>query len=83
MLFIKENSISASPIFFAYLILKYMPKEKEITIYKIFELVKKIDPNIHVSQIMYALMFLYLCDIILFEPPHIKIKYVNTQASLF
>ena len=77
-LFTKDRNIKESFIYGGYIILKILKKKKnrKASFYEISEELT----NNHISnyrQQCFCLMFLYACDLIVFNEPYIEIKNAN------
>ncbi|EAY24741.1 ABC-three component system middle component 6 [Microscilla marina] len=73
----KDENIKSSSVYVGYLILKELKKFKKkgkdkISLFDLTQALKK-EKITHYRQIVFALMFLYSCDIINFEEPYIYI----------
>lgn len=68
-LFDKDGSITSSPIYFAYLILKIFKQRRvdSISIYSLGKAVKAHTTNVNLQQLFYALMILRMMGIIYIE----------------
>jgi hypothetical protein len=68
-IFDKDGSITSSPIYFAYLILKIFKgrRSDKISIYSLGKAVKMHTTNVNLQQLLYGLMILRMMDIIYIE----------------
>ena len=68
-LFDKDGSITSSPIYFAYLILKIFKQRRvdTISIYSLGKAVKAHTTNVNLQQLFYGLMILRMMGIIYIE----------------
>ena len=80
-LFNKYSGVTSSPIYICYLILKeysVMPKklktDKKISIYRVFNDIKKIDAKIPSDQIYLSLILMNSLGLASFERPYLIIK---------
>ena len=68
-LFDKDGSITSSPIYFAYLILKIFKKRRveRLSIYSLGRAVKAHTTNVNLQQLLYGLIILRMMGIIYIE----------------
>lgn len=66
----KDENIQQSAIYIGYIILLQLKKEEKISIYKMYNILKKRQIT-NTRQIMFSLVFLYENDIIDFKEPYI------------
>ncbi|NRB10396.1 MAG: hypothetical protein HRU35_02110 [Rickettsiaceae bacterium] len=74
----KNIDVTKSFVYGAYLVLKKLKhnKDKKISFYSISEELKKAGINRYRQQ-FFCLMFLYACDLIIFNEPYIELKNDN------
>lgn len=66
----KDENIEQSCVYIGYIILTKLQTEEKISIYKVYEILKKRKIT-NTRQIMFSLMFLYENNIIDFKEPYI------------
>ncbi len=66
----KDENIQQSAIYIGYIILLQLKKEEKISIYKMYNILKKRQIT-NTRQIMFSLVFLYENNIIDFKEPYI------------
>lgn len=66
----KDENIQQSAIYIGYIILLQLKKEEKISIYKMYDILKKRQIT-NTRQIMFSLVFLYENNIIDFKEPYI------------
>jgi len=86
-LFNKQSTVSSSPVYIGFLILKYARKCKteEVSIYKLLNVMKNTDKLSDPKQFMHALFFLHMTGIAEINGSNIKIgkRDAFSQTSIF
>ena len=81
-LFEKNSPVRNSSIYLGYLILKKMSAsrgKKELSMFQVTRMIKDLNPTCNAKQIIFALMFLHAADLIEFQKPFVRLKYVETN----
>ena len=71
MLISKDENIKNSIIYIGFLILKELEKQKQVSIFKISQMLKKVS-SISYRQLTFSLMFLYASGIINFDGVYVE-----------
>lgn len=81
VLFDKHSSIFSSPMYICYLMLKQhvsnpglLKSDRKISIYKLFNDLKKINSKIPSEQIYLSILLMYSLGLVEFERPYLIIK---------
>lgn len=69
-----DQTLKNSSLYLGYVILESIQKTKKITIFELYDLLKKEDRNFNYTNMIYALMFLYMNDLVCFTEPYIHAK---------
>ncbi len=75
-IFDKIGSIKNDPVYLSYLILNQFKRgNKElISIFKLVNVIKQVEPNCDVKQFVFALMLLISMNVIFFKAPYVGIS---------
>lgn len=66
-----DQALKNSSLYLGYLILESLKKQNKISIFDLYDLLKKEDRNFNYTNVVYALMFLYMNDLVYFSEPYI------------
>jgi hypothetical protein len=73
-LFFGENEdLDKSSVYLGMRILNVLEKSKKLTIYEVFDFLRGRYPDVNYSNVMNALVFLYLTDIVCFKKPYFEL----------
>ncbi len=73
-LFLGENEdLKLSSVYLGMRIVNVLEKSKKMTIYEIFEFLRSRHSGVSYGNVMNALTFLYLADIVLFKKPYFEV----------
>ena len=85
-LFNKQSTVTSSPIYIAFMILKYYQRNKaeEISIYKLMHVIKDTNSLTDPKQFMHALFFLHIVGLVSINGSNVKVRRRDalTQAAL-
>lgn len=75
----RESNFTTTPVYFAYVVLKYFKsnKKRSESIFKILSLIKKGHPDSDVNQLLYGLIFLNMSGIITLDDGMVRLIHEN------